>query len=289
MITNENELNLMQTHYLVGFDQVGKTMAEALKFSLCEISMFAQIQVRTEATIADIPQSALESTYSAILVGYKSFSDIPQLPATVPHMVANSYGVYGSVYTHLGGNFECEQVIKTNKKKDNGDEVIERRNTVIRDSLSLNDFVAQKVVDYDQVSPGHLNRHRNFKKFDKPLLYALTTLYSDEMAETQDIEATKLRVTKKFIETNRGKLLLVDPTAKEEEYEYNKDYSKVLNHLVTMSKEAEFNPTNSVLGCTVSQEIQKIITRQDVPMRGLFLYDSDKQNGVVLAPDFQDL
>jgi hypothetical protein len=53
-------------------------VSEALKETLCKISMFAQINIRQEEKIIEISQEELKQ-YSAIVVGFKDFSEVNDL------------------------------------------------------------------------------------------------------------------------------------------------------------------------------------------------------------------
>ena len=46
----------------------------------------------------------------------------------------------------------------------------------------------------------------------------------------------------------------------------------------------EFNPSSSVIGAVMSQEIIKVITKRDHPNHGLFIYDSANQTMTIEKP-----
>jgi hypothetical protein len=57
------------------------------------------------------------------------------------------------------------------------------------------------------------------------------------------------------------------------------DFIDVLGRLDSTSK-VDFNPTSSVLGAIVSQEVVKLVTQRDFPSHGLAVYDSISQRCV---------
>jgi hypothetical protein len=57
------------------------------------------------------------------------------------------------------------------------------------------------------------------------------------------------------------------------------DFIDVLGRLDSTYK-VDFNPTSSVLGAIVSQEVVKLVTQRDFPSHGLAVYDSISQRCV---------
>jgi hypothetical protein len=57
------------------------------------------------------------------------------------------------------------------------------------------------------------------------------------------------------------------------------DFIDVLGRLDSTYK-VDFNPTSSVLGALVSQEVVKLVTQRDFPSHGLAVYDSISQRCV---------
>jgi len=56
----------------------------------------------------------------------------------------------------------------------------------------------------------------------------------------------------------------------------NSDFKSLVQRFSETYK-VEFNPTSSVIGAIVSQEIVKVITQRDFPSHGLVVYDSITQ------------
>jgi hypothetical protein len=57
------------------------------------------------------------------------------------------------------------------------------------------------------------------------------------------------------------------------------DFIDVLGRLDSTYK-VDFNPTSSVLGAIVSQEVVKLVTQREFPSHGLAVYDSISQRCV---------
>ena len=57
-------------------------------------------------------------------------------------------------------------------------------------------------------------------------------------------------------------------------------FTRIWNYLDRMFN-LEFNPTSSVIGSVISQEIIKVITQRDSPAHGFMIYNSDDQSFVI--------
>ena len=266
-------------------------ISEALKNSLCEISVFANIGIRTEESFEEISSDDLQK-YSAIIVGYKSFLDTKKYEtvSTTPLIFMNSYQKYGVCFTQLGPKFEfVEKITKFDEIDENDEPKVITKTTIFEDSLGICQFFNDNIFNYDKVRKDELQKNRRFKKMDKPDLYALATLYHSEALNQASIEDSKQFLVEKFKETNRQKLLVDESKTQESQIVFRQEFEDTLKILTDSKDTNEFHPTNCILGSIVAQEVQKIVTRTDRPMYGLLVYDMMVQRAMVYSTDIYAL
>ena len=135
---------------------------------------------------------------------------------------------------------------------------LEEKEYTVTNSLSFRKYITDLL---DPTKKLELTK-RNAMKPSKLILFSILAQYLKENNAQEDYKLAieKLAQDKKL------------PSSFCESKEF-KDYFEQIDRCFNL----DFNPTSSVIGALVSQEIVKVITKKDNPGAGLFIYDTQSQ------------
>mmetsp|Transcript_28415 Transcript_28415/g.25147 ORF Transcript_28415/g.25147 Transcript_28415/m.25147 type:complete len:231 (+) Transcript_28415:331-1023(+) len=193
------------------------------------------------------------------------FNGFDHISTKIPIIIANTYGRYAVAYSYLGPGYTFTEKIVKNR-------VPITKTTTLGKSIWLKRYI-NDIINFKEVQRSMMEKKRFFKKMNLPAVYALLMTYCYESISNQ-LEETVTAVNKKFIETNRARLVLNNP-----------EFDEALN-IMNLPKTEEFHPTNSILGSFLAQEIQKIVAREGRPFSGLFIHDFVSMKGEYYLPGF---
>ena len=181
-----------------------------------------------------------------MIYGLRTFKEAVLINKTcrqqnIPFYLLNTSGLFGFFFIDVGQ----ELTFFHHKKVTDTDET-----HTIKDSRTIEEYFSQ----FSDDSKLTWNK-RNVFKNDKYLTLGVAHRYLQESG--QDITLPQLIKAKGL------------PDTLPENSEF-KDIVEKLN----MTFNLDFNPTASVIGAIVSQEIVKVITQRDFPSHGLAVYDS---------------
>ena len=190
---------------------------------------FAQVQV---SLVENLDETLSLRTFSAVIYGFRSFKEAVLLNKScrhhsIPFYVLNTSGLFGFFYIDIGK----ELTFMHHRKATDTDET-----HTIRDSLTLEEYFG-RFIDETKLT---WNKRLIFRN-DKFVTLALAHRYLEEFGF--DISLPNLINTKGLPDS------LID----------NTDF-KAIRDKFNGTFNLEFNPTASVIGAIVSQEIVKVIT-----------------------------
>ena len=215
---------------------------------------YAQITV---SDVISLEEHLRNSKYSAVVYGHQSFKQAVEVnnlcrSLNIPFYLLNTSGLFGFFYIDVG-----RELTFTHHRKATDTEEVH----TIKDSRPLSEYMSQF---QGQSSKLKWNKRLIFKN-DKYLTLAIASLYLSELNEDDLIMSNQAYLDKiKDIITQNG----LPETILE-----NEDFKDILQRFFETYK-IDFNPSASVIGAIVSQEIVKVITQRDLPSHGLAVYDS---------------
>ena len=225
----------------INFNNLQRTEVFAQK--LKEMNPFANVFI----TMVDNLENTLDSqNYSAVIYGFRTFKEAVLINNTcrkigVPFYCLNTSGLFGFFYIDIGK----EMTFIHHRKATDTDET-----HTITDSKTLEQYFSQ----FTDESKLTWNKRAIFKN-DK----FITLLLAHRYLQESGIDIT----LSQFIKT-KG---LPDSVIS------NPDFKDIEDKLAS-TYNLDFNPTASVIGAIVSQEIVKVITQKDFPSHGFAIYDS---------------
>lgn len=161
----------------------------------------------------------------------------------------NTSGLFGFFYIDVGKKL----TFVTHKKSTDTDEVF----TII-ESQTLEQYLARFKAD---AGPLNWNKRHIFRN-DKYLLLAIAAKHLTEESPESSL-MTKVHE-------------LIEAKGLPQDLAENADLKDIVEKL-ERTYCLDFNPTCSVIGAIVAQEITKVITQRDFPSHGLAVYDSISQ------------
>eukprot|EP00347_Sterkiella_histriomuscorum_P008263 403345750 len=287
-----------QSDFLFSHSDIGKLRVQVVAEKLREMNPFVKITFETKLNQSDLlkdgflclvqnssPSHQLQQkSFSAVIQGFSSFQDAETMnnycrDSTIPFYVLNSSGLNGFFFADLGKSFEFSY--RRGQKDAQTDQ-----SEIVQSSLSLQSFL-QSFASSEEKIQWNRRQSKNTQKFaflaflaqalkEKHLnstTLTTSTIPVDQTMTTQtlncpttDDTTTLLQNLKILLTAKSLPTTLVDSS----------DFLAIFNQ-IDRCFNLEFNPSASVIGALVSQEIVKVITQRDFPGWGMFIYDSDSQ------------
>lgn len=211
---------------------------------------FASVDEISPESIKDVLSGSPLGRYSAFVYGLRTFSEGIALSeccreANIPFYMLNTSGLHGFFFIDIGR----ELTFLHHRKDTQTDE-----SQTITSSRTLKDCLT------DFLSKPLPWRRREIHKNDKYLLSAILSKYTQEESSQGNLQS----LVTAFAES-KGLPSSFSESAKKIVGEFDRAFN------------LDFNPTSSVIGAIVSQEIVKVITQRDFPSHGIAVYDSSTQ------------
>lgn len=215
---------------------------------------FAQVTVSD----ADSLESHLKnSKYSAVVYGLDNFKKALEMnnycrALNIPFYLLNTSGLFGFFFIDIG-----QELIFTYHRKATDIEEIH----TIKDSRTLQEYMS--MFQGNSSAKLQWNRRLIFKN-DKYLTLAIASLYKLELTDR------KVSDFNDYLEKIKS---IISSCGLPEGIMENSDFKEIAQRFFETYR-VDFNPSASVIGAIVSQEIVKVITQRDFPSHGLAVYDS---------------